>query len=130
MSPRSLTQRSTQSSSRRLHAVVLGCHAALALAVGALIYTAAASRLAGILLAMVAIAPLLASFRSLATSAGARPWIALLLIAYAGGASIEVVASSGAAYLASVALLTAALELGVLLALIRRSRPRPQASRE
>jgi hypothetical protein len=116
--------------SARLNAVVLGCHAVLAAAVGTLVYSAAASPRAGLALALVAIAPLLATFRGVATSAAARSWVALLLVLYAGGMSIEVVASSGAAHVASVALLTAVLELGLLLAIIRRSRPRSRAARE
>ena len=114
----------------RLNAIVLVCHAVLALAVGTLVYTATASRLEGIVLAVVAIAPLLATFRGLATSPSIRAWVALLLVAYAGGTSLEVVASSGAARIASLALLTAVLELGVLLAVIRRSRARPRAAHE
>jgi hypothetical protein len=55
--------------------------------------------------------------------------LALLLVPYIGGISMEVVARSGAAPLLSAALLAAVLELGMLLALIRR-RPRSPAIRE
>lgn len=51
--------------------------------------------------------------------------LTVLLVAYIGGTSVEVVARAGAAPLLSVALLAAVLELGLLLALIRR-----QAARE
>jgi hypothetical protein len=46
--------------------------------------------------------------------------IAVLLVAYIGGFSVEVVARSGDAPWQSVALLVATLELGLTLALIRR----------
>jgi hypothetical protein len=113
-----------------LAAAVLVCHAALVIAIAALVYRAASSVLAGIALALLAVAPLLTTFRSLATPSRARAWAAVLLVAYVGGTSVEVVATSGAARLASLALLTAAVELAFLLALIRRSPAPPQVSRE
>jgi hypothetical protein len=115
---------------RPITGAVLACHAVLAAVTGALVYSGASARLAGIVLALLAVAPLLVTFRAIATTAAARPWLALLLVIYAGAASVEVVASLGAAHLASVALLAAALELGLLLVLIRRSPARPRAGRE
>ncbi len=102
----------------------------LALAVAALAFSFVSSPLAGSGLAILAAAPLLATLHGLATAPRARPWVALLLVLYAGGASIEVVATLGAAHLASVVLLAAVLELGMLLAIIRRSRSRRPASAE
>lgn len=49
--------------------------------------------------------------------------LAVLLVAYIGGLCVEVVARSGDAPALSVALLAAVLELGLLLALTRRSLP-------
>jgi hypothetical protein len=51
--------------------------------------------------------------------------LAVLLVAYVGGFSVEVVARSGAAWAPNGALLVAALELGLTLALIRRTRGAP-----
>jgi uncharacterized membrane protein len=113
-----------------LLSVVLACHVLLALTVAALLYTAASSPLAGAVLALAAAAPLLATLRGVATSPRTRQWVALLLVVYAGATSIEVVATSGAAVLASGALLTAVLELGALLVLIRRSGSRRPTVRE
>jgi hypothetical protein len=53
-----------------------------------------------------------------------------MLVAYVGGASVEVVAQAGNARMASVALLVAVLELGLLLALIRRSAHAAPGARE
>jgi hypothetical protein len=55
--------------------------------------------------------------------------LAVLLVAYIGGLSVEVVARSGAAPALSIALLAAVLELGLLLALIRRSAPSDPTAR-
>jgi hypothetical protein len=52
--------------------------------------------------------------------------LAVLLVPYIGGLSVEVVARSGGAPAFSLALLAAVLELGLLLALIRRSASRSQ----
>jgi len=52
-------------------------------------------------------------------------WLAVLLVAYIGGLSVEVVARSGDAPAQSFALLVAALELGLTLALSRRARSAP-----
>jgi hypothetical protein len=113
-----------------LATAVLASHAALVIAIAALVYRAAGSAFAGILLALLAVAPLLATFRGLGAPGRARAWTALLLVVYVGATSVEVVATSGAARLASLALLAAALDLALLLALIRRSRPLPRAAPE
>jgi hypothetical protein len=47
----------------------------------------------------------------------------VLLVAYIGGLSVEVVARSGREPSLSIALLAAVLELALVLALIRRSAP-------
>jgi hypothetical protein len=106
------------------------CHAVLAISIAALVYGAAGDAVAGGALALLAVAPLLATLRGLATRSRVRAWAAVLLVAYVGGTSVEVVATSGMARLASFALVTAALELALLLALIRRSGALPPASRE
>ena len=54
-------------------------------------------------------------------------WLAVLLVAYIGGLSVEVIARSGDAPAHSFALLVAALELGLTLAIIRRARSEPSA---
>jgi hypothetical protein len=51
--------------------------------------------------------------------------LAVLLVAYVGGFSVEVVARSGDAPSQTIALLAAALELALTLALIRGDRRRP-----
>jgi len=56
--------------------------------------------------------------------------LSVLLVLYAGGACVEVVAQSGTALLVTVALLAAVLELGLTLVLIRRSPLRAPAARE
>ena len=72
-------------------------------------------------LALVVLLPLLLTLGGL--RAGRRPVeqrLAVLLVVYIGGISVEVVAQSGRVPLLSVALLAAVLELGLLLALTRR----------
>jgi ABC-type multidrug transport system permease subunit len=56
--------------------------------------------------------------------------LAVLLVAYIGGLCVEVVARSGDAPALAVALLAAVLELGLLLALIRRPLPNAPENRE
>lgn len=71
-------------------------------------------------------APLLLTLRGLAQGRRASLQTnAVLLVAYIGGFSVEVVARSGDAPSQSVALLVAALELGLTLALIRRAPTAP-----
>ena len=72
-------------------------------------------------LAVVVLLPLLLTLRGLWQ--GSRPVeqrLAVLLVVYIGGTSVEVVARSGGMPLLSTALLAAVLELGLLLALTRR----------
>ena len=75
--------------------------------------------------------PLLLTLRGLARESRAcLQWLAVLLVAYIGGFCVEVVASAGRAPEANVALLAAVLELGLTLALIRRSAPIRPSARE
>ncbi len=103
-----------------LRRATVGCHLLLMAALAAtLLPPATPLRLA---IAAALVLPLLLTVRGLAR--GRRTTmqrLAVLLVAYAGGASVEVVARSGDAPMIAVALLTAALELGLLLAVIRRS---------
>jgi hypothetical protein len=103
-----------------LHRAVLLCHLLLVAALAAsLLPPATAPR---IVAALVVTAPLLVALRGLAQSRRkALPWLAVLLVAYIGGVTVEVVARGGASGPLNVALLAAVLELGLLLALIRRS---------
>jgi len=102
-----------------LRRATLGCHVLLMAALAAsIVATPTPLRLAA---AVVLLLPLLLTLRGL--GAGQRATlqrVAVLLVAYIGGTSVEVVARSGDARLLSVALLAALLELGLLLALIRR----------
>jgi uncharacterized membrane protein len=105
---------------------VIGCHLLLIAAlVASFVPPASALRLAaGALLAL----PLLLTLRGLVQGRRASlQWLAVLLVAYIGGLSVEVVARSGDARAQSFALLVAALELGLVLALIRRVRSEPSA---
>lgn len=102
-----------------LRRVTVGCHVLLMAALAASVLTPpTALRLA---LAVVLLLPLLSTVRGLA--AGRRTierYLAVLLVVYIGGASVEVVAQSGRVPTLSAALLLAALELGLLLTLTRR----------
>lgn len=105
-----------------LRPAVLACHAALIL----LLATATlAGGITSYLLcaAAVIVAPLLIAAYALLRRRNAERWLAVLLVPYAGALSVEVVARAGGAPLLSAALLTSVLELGLLLALIRASRP-------
>ena len=97
----------------------LVCHIVLmASLAAAVVATPTALRIA---LVAVLLAPLLLTLRGLlATRRATLQRLAVLLVAYIGGISVEVVARSGDAPLLSVALLSALLELGLLLALTRR----------
>ena len=102
-----------------LRRATLACHVLLMAALGAsIVATPTALRVAA---AVVLLLPLMLTLRGL--SAGRRVaerYLAVLLVAYIGGASVEVVARAGDARLLSIALLAAVLELALLLALIRR----------
>jgi uncharacterized membrane protein len=112
-----------------LHAAALACHAALLAAVGTLAFAAAAVSPWRALAAALACAPLLACVPGLlAANRTTALWLAVLLVAYCGAASVEVVATAGGSLAASIALLASLVELGVALTLIRRWR-RPQAAR-
>jgi hypothetical protein len=97
----------------------LGCHVLLMAALAAsIVAPPTALRLAA---AVLLVLPLLLTSRGLhAAQRTTLQWLAVLLVVYIGGASVEVVARSGAAPLLDVALLAAVLELGLVLALIRR----------
>ena len=113
----------------RLRLVTIACHVLLIVALSASVLAPVSpTRLA---LALLLVTPLLATLRGLARAQRtALQYLAVLLVAYLGGASVEVVARAGDAPLVSVALLAAALELGLVLALIRRGRPPPPSARE
>jgi hypothetical protein len=106
-----------------LRHIALACHVALI----ALLATATlAAGVTPLLLCAAAaiVAPLLIALYALATRrGGAERWLTVLLVPYAGALCVEVVARAGAAPLMSAGLLISVLELGVLLALIRSSRP-------
>ena len=109
------------------HAIV-ACHVLLIAAlVASVLPPATAMRAAG---ALALAAPLLVALRALDPRRHtALPWLAVLLVAYVGGVSVEVVARSGGAPLLSIALLVAVLELGLVLAVIRRSARNAQSAR-
>jgi hypothetical protein len=102
-----------------LQHAVLACHVLLMLALGAsILATPTTLRLT---VAALVLVPLLLMLRGLAGGRRtALQRLAVLLVAYIGGTSVEVVAHSGSAPLMSAALLAAVLELGLVLALIRR----------
>lgn len=102
-----------------LRRATLGCHVLLMAALAAsIVATPTPLRVAAV---FVLLAPLLLALRGLAGGRRATlQRLAVLLVVYIGGLSVEVVARSGAAPLLSVALLAAVLELGLTLALIRR----------
>jgi hypothetical protein len=108
--------------------VALACHIAL------ILLLASATLAGGITvsracLAVAFVMPLLiALFALVKRLRGAERWLTVLLVPYAGALSVEVVARTGGAPLLSAALLISVLELGVLLAVIRSSRP--SAARE
>jgi hypothetical protein len=82
-------------------------------------------------LALALVSPLLLTLRGLVRARLVTlQRLAVLLVAYVGGTSVEVVAQAGDARMASVALLAAVLELGLLLALIRRSARAAPGARE
>jgi hypothetical protein len=109
--------------------VAILCHLVLIAAIAAsALSTLTPARLG---LALLLVAPLLAALPGLAR-AQRKPLqaLAIVLVAYVGGTSVEVVARAGGAPLLNVALLTAVLELGLVLAIIRRARPLRPGARE
>lgn len=102
-----------------LRRAVLGCHLTLAAAVIAMAATRASVWSAAI--GALALLPLAATLPGLV--AGRRrtgSWAALVAVLYAGAATVEVVASAGAARFALLALLASLGELALLFTLSRR----------
>ena len=107
-----------------LRLVAILCHVVLIAAIVASVLSTLTPVRVG--LALLVVAPLLVTSRGLARERRtALQGLAVLLVAYVGDTSVEVVARAGDAPLLNVALLAAALELGLILALIRRGRPPP-----
>ncbi len=102
-----------------LRRVTVGCHLLLIAALAASVLTTVTP--VRLVLAALVLLPLLLTLRGLAAGRRAiEQRLAVLLVVYVGGTSVEVVAQSGSVPLVSAALLAAALELGLLLALTRR----------
>jgi hypothetical protein len=103
-----------------LRRFTVACHVLLIGAlIGSILSTPTAARL---VIALVLVLPLLLTLRGLARGRRViEQRLAVLLIVYIGGASVEVIARAGDAPVMSIGLLAAALELALLLALIRRS---------
>ena len=109
-----------------LRAATIVCHVLLIAAlVASFVPPVSAPRLAAS--ALLALPLLLTSPGLAAVRRTSLQRLAVLLVAYIGGFSVEVVAHSGAALAPNGALLVAALELGLTLALIRRTRSAPSA---
>jgi hypothetical protein len=107
-----------------LRVVTILCHAILIAAIAASALATVTPARVGI--ALLLVTPLLVTLRGLARDRRTTlQRLAVLLVAYIGGASVEVVARAGGAPLLNIALLAAALELGLTLALIRRGRQPP-----
>jgi hypothetical protein len=112
-----------------LRRVIVGCHVLL---IGALVTSLVppATLLRVVMAALLAL-PLSLTLRGLVEGRRATlQRLSVLLVAYIGGLSVEVVARSGDALSFSIALLVAVLELGLALALIRRSAPSAQQAPE
>jgi hypothetical protein len=107
-----------------LRRAIVGCHLVLIAAlIASFVPPASAARVVGaalLTLPLLLALPLLAEGRRASLQR-----IAVALVAYIGGFTVEVVARSGDAPAQSVALLAAALELGLTLALIRRAPTAP-----
>jgi Predicted membrane protein (DUF2069) len=112
----------------RWHLGALACHALLLVALAIHVVGSATSP-SRMLLAAAAVAPLLLVLRGIvAARRAALQLLAVLLVPYLGALSVEVVANSGRAVSLNAALLAAAIELGIVLALTRRSvSPAPRA---
>ena len=113
-----------------MRAAAVVCHVLLAVSLAASILAPAVSwPRVGATIAVVL--PLLATLRGLALGLrSTEQRLCVLLVLYVGGTAVEVVAHSGGAALANIALLAAALELALLLVLIRRQPRRAPAARE
>lgn len=113
-----------------LRIAVIVCHVLLAGTLAASIVVPTASWLR-IGLGVAITLPLISTVRGLVLNLRAtQQRVSVLLVLYVGGTAVEVVAHSGAAPLANMALLTAALELALLLVLIRRQARLASAARE
>ena len=105
------------------------CHAALLGAVTLGLLTSGLPDPGRFVLAAAAAVPLVAALPGLKERRRyTYQWLAFALVAYAGAAAVEVIATSGRSPFASIALLAALIELGLLFTLNRR--PPPQANRE
>ena len=113
-----------------LRIVAVVCHVLLAAALATSIVLTGISWLR--IAAVVAVTlPLLLTLRGLIASVRTiEQRLCVLLVLYVGGAAVEVVAQSGTAPLANAALVTAALELALVLVLIRRQPRRAPVARE
>jgi uncharacterized membrane protein len=112
----------------QLRLVAWTCHALLCAALALGILAPAFSPLRAALTGLV-LAPLLLVLPGLVRGdRRIEQRLTVLLVPYVGGISMEVVARSGTAFALNAALLAAVLELGMLLALIRR--PRSPGARE
>ena len=112
-----------------LHRAALGCHWLLIGAVVASVLPPA-TPLRG-LLTLGRGLPLLLTLRGLARARRATlQRLAVLLVAYIGGFCVEVVARSGDALMQSIALITAVLELSLILVLVRRPVRNESGARE
>ena len=102
-----------------LRYATVACHVLLLASLAASVLMTPSLLRAGI--AVLLVLPLLLTLPGLVAARRAvEQRLAVLLVVYAGGTSVEVVAQSGSVPLLSIALLAAVLELGLLLALIRR----------
>ena len=108
---------------------IVGCHLLLSGAlVASLLPPVSAPR---VFVAALLLLPLALTLRGLWQSRRTTlQRVAVLLVAYIGGLSVEVVARLGSAPSFSIALLAAVLELGLVLSFIRRSTPSAQRARE
>jgi uncharacterized membrane protein len=106
-------------------------HAALLTAVTVGILTSTLPAAARVALAGAAALPLVAAIPGLRRRRQyTYQWLAFVLVGYAGAASVEVVATSGGSPFATIALLAALVELGLLFTMSRASRSPPQSNHE
>ena len=112
-----------------LRHALLACHfLVLGALVASLLPPASAPRLG---IAAVLASPLLVTLPGIVRGRRVTlQWLAVLLVAYIGGFSVEVVARSGGSPAFNIALLGAVLELALALLLIRRSGPSAPRARE
>jgi uncharacterized membrane protein len=107
-----------------LRTLAIVCHGTLSLSVCGLVLRALPVSPAREIALAAAVLPLIVTAPGLVRGKRlVEQWVAVLLVAYAGASMVEVVANAGAMPFGSVALLASLLELGLVLALIRRPRP-------